>query len=69
MLNEADNNSFYDEFSEFLNTMNHLNLESFIFADILQVLRFEFLKFRILEIFIFPPCTCNMVILTFLLYS
>ena len=32
-----------------LNTINHLNLKLFIFVGILQVLKFDFLKFRILE--------------------
>ena len=44
-------------------TCNHLNLKFFIFVGILQVLKFGFLKFRILEILNFPPwswdlCTC-----------
>ena len=53
MLNYADLNSFSDEFLDDLNTINHLYLKLFIFVDILLVLKFEFLKFRIFEIFNF----------------
>ena len=44
-----------DEFSDYLNTVNHLNMKLFIFVGILQVSKFEFLKFRILEYFYFHP--------------
>ena len=37
-------------FSDYLNTNNHFNFKLSIFVGILQVLKFEFLKFRILEI-------------------
>ena len=36
---------------------DHLNLIFYCFVGILQVLSFEFLKFRILEILNFHPCT------------
>ena len=36
---------------------DHLNLKLLIFVGILQVLRFDFKKFRILEIFNFHQCT------------
>ena len=55
MLNEANFNSFSD-FSNYLNTINHLNSKLFFFVGILQVLKFEFLKFRTLEILKFHPC-------------
>ena len=34
-------------------TIDHLNLKLLIFVDILQVLRFDFKKFKILEIWTF----------------
>ena len=37
-------------------TIDHLNLKLLIFIGILQVLRFDFQKFRILEILNFHPC-------------
>ena len=43
-------------FSDYLNTFNHLNMKLFVFIGSLQVLKFEFLKFRILEILNFHPC-------------
>ena len=43
-------------FSDDLNTINHLNMKLFIFVGILQILKFEFLKFRILEFLNFHPC-------------
>ena len=36
-------------------TIDHLNLKLLILVDILQVLRFDFKKFRILEILNFYP--------------
>ena len=48
--------SFFDYFSDYLNTINHSNFKLFIFVGILQVLKFEFLKFRILESLNFHPC-------------
>ena len=56
MLNSADYNRSSDLFSDYLNTINHLNMKLFIFIGILQVLKFDFLKFRILEILNFHPC-------------
>ena len=54
MLNWADYNRFCDLFSDYLNTINHLNMKLFIVIGILQVLKFELLlKFRILEIWNF----------------
>ena len=35
MLNYGDYNSFYDLFSDYLNTINHINIKLFIF-EILQ---------------------------------
>ena len=46
-------NSFSDLFLDYLNTINHLNSEIFIIVGILQVLKIEFLKFRVLN---FHPC-------------
>ena len=64
MLNSANYNSFSDLFTDNLNT-NHLNLKLLGrgrgVTGILQVLSYEFLKFRILEIINFHPCTkCKM---------
>ena len=50
MLNSADNNSFSDLVSVYLKTIDHLNMKLLIFVGILQVLIFDFKKFRILEI-------------------
>ena len=41
ILNEADSNSFFDLFSVYLKTIDHLNLKLLIFVGILQVLRFD----------------------------
>ena len=40
--------------------IDHLNLKLLIFITILQVLRFDFKKFRILEVLSFHPCTLYM---------
>ena len=56
MLNYGDYNSFSDLFSGYLNIFNHLNMKLLIFVGILQVSKFESLKFRILEILNFHPC-------------
>ena len=56
MLNYADNNSFSDLASVYLKAIDHLNLKLLIFVGILQVLRFDFKKFRILEILNFHSC-------------
>ena len=50
ILNPADYNSFFYLFSVYLKTIDHLNLILLIFIGILQVLRFDFKKFRILKI-------------------
>ena len=42
-----------------INTINHFNFKLSIFVAILQILKFEYQKFRILEILNFHPC--NMV--------
>ena len=57
MLNLAEYNSFTDIYIYTVNlkTIKHLNLINY-FEGILQVLKFEFQKFRILEIFNFHPC-------------
>ena len=54
MLNYGGNNSFFDYFSDYLNTLNHFNF-NYPFWAILQVFKFEFQKFRILEILNFHP--------------
>ena len=60
MLNQADNNSFFWYIiTVYLKTINHLNLKYDYLEGILQVLKFEFLKFRILEILNFHPCIIN----------
>ena len=38
-----------------------LNMKLFIYIGILQVLKLEFLTFRILEIWNFHPCICEQV--------
>ena len=54
-MNLADSNGFFDLFSVYLNTIDHSNLKMWIFMGILQVLRYDFQKFRILEILNFHP--------------
>ena len=61
MLNKADSNSFFDLFSVYIKTIDHLNLKLLIFVGILQVLRFDFKKFRILEILNFHGHPCNII--------
>ena len=53
----TDSYSFFDLISVYLKTNDHLNLKLLIFVDIqvLHVLRFDFQKFRILEILNFSP--------------
>ena len=46
-----DYNAFSDIFTVYLKTIEHLHLNVNIFVGILQVLKVEFLKFRILIIF------------------
>ena len=46
ILNKADSNSFFDLFSVYLKTIDHLNLKLLIFVCLLQVLKFDFKKFR-----------------------
>ena len=59
-LNSGDNYRFSDLYSVCLETIDHLISKLWIFsghiAGILQVLRSEFWKFRILEIMNFHPC-------------
>ena len=55
-LNYADSNSFFDLFSVYQKTIDHLNLKLLRFVGILQILRFDFKKFRIFEIVNFYPC-------------
>ena len=40
-LNSADSNSFFDLFSVYLKTIDHLNMKLLIFVGILKVLRFS----------------------------
>ena len=49
MLNSADN-SFSDLVSVYLKTIDHLYLKLLIFVGILQVVRYDFKNFRLLEI-------------------
>ena len=46
---------FFDIFTVNLKTINHVNLKYYYSEGILQVLKFEFQKFRILEILNFHP--------------
>ena len=50
--------SYYGKYHSLLNllTIDHLNLKLLILIAILQVLRFGFKKFRILEVLNFHPC-------------
>ena len=61
MLNSAGNNSFSDLVSVYLKGVLPLNLEFFIFRGIQQVLNFDFLKFRILEIELSPIFSADCV--------
>ena len=56
ILNWADYYGFFDLISVFLKTIDRLNLKLLIFIGILQVLRFDFQKIRILEILNLHPC-------------
>ena len=47
VLNLADSNSIFDLFSVYLKMIDRLNLKLLIFIGILQVLRYDFQKFRI----------------------
>ena len=58
MLNSADDNRFSYLVSLYLKTIDLLNLKMLIFVGILKVLRFDFKKFRILEILNFHPYCC-----------
>ena len=44
----------------YLKTLDHLKFEIVDIFGIVQVLRFDFQKFRILEILNFHPCPCHM---------
>ena len=56
MLNYADSNSFFVSFPAYLKTVENVKED----VGILQVLSFEFLKFRILDIFfIFTHATAD----------
>ena len=55
-LNSADSYGFFDLILLYLKTIDHLNFKLLIFIGILQVLRFDFQKFRILEILNFLTC-------------
>ena len=50
---KADYYSF--SYSVYLKSIDHASLKLFIFLGILQIKRFEFPKFRILEILNFDP--------------
>ena len=56
MLNWGDHNIFFDMSSDYINAIYHLNFKSLVFVGILQVLKFEFLMSRILDIVNFHPC-------------
>ena len=58
MLNERDYSSLSDYFLDYLNTFKH---EIIHFCWHLADLRIEFLKFRILEILNFHPCSLYML--------
>ena len=61
ILNSVDSNSFFDLFSVYLKTIDHLNLKLMLFVGILQVLRFDFKKFWIWEKLNFHPWVCKQV--------
>ena len=52
----------FDLISVYLRTIDHLNLKLLIFLGILQVLRFDFQKLRILEILNFHPCSLGRMV-------
>ena len=56
IVNYSDSNGHFGFTSVDLKTIDHLNLKWFIFFGKLQVLRFDFQKFRILEMLNFDPC-------------
>ena len=56
MLNKADYNEFYNLVSVNYKTKDHLILKLLIFCGIPHALRFDFQKFRILQMFNFNPC-------------
>ena len=60
ILNYADFYGFFDFISVYLKTIDSLNLKLLIFVGILQVLRFDFQKFRILKILNFHPMCFGM---------
>ena len=60
MLNSAGNNSFSDLVSVYLKVVDHLTWNFCFFGGIQRILNFDFLKFRILEIFNFPPCSSKL---------
>ena len=55
MLNLKDYNRISHLFSISLKTIDHLYCQLLIFVGMIQVLRIEFLKFRIFEILNFHP--------------
>ena len=64
MLNMADSNSFFDLFSVFLETIDHLDLKLLIFIGILQVLRYVFQKVEDFGNFELSPMLSHMHKLT-----
>ena len=56
ILNFADFYGILGVFSVYLKTIDSVNFKLLIFIGILQVLRYDFQKFRILEILNFHPC-------------
>ena len=56
ILNLNDSYGLFELISVYFKTIAHLNMKLLIFIGILQVLRFDFQKFRILEILNFHPC-------------
>ena len=55
ILNYADSYGFFGLTSVYLKTIEHLNSKLLIFEGTLHVLKFDFQKFRILEILNFHP--------------
>ena len=56
MLNLADYNSFSDSFSDYLKTIDHLNLKLLMFCRHTTSFKTSIFKFRILNFLDFPPC-------------
>ena len=60
ILNLTDSKGLFDMIKVYLKKIDHLNLKLLIFIGIVQVQRFDFQKFTILEILNFHPWTWHL---------